>query len=64
VDAPALRCLIYRYGPFGLLFDVVTLAHWVDARSEYLLAGWRFIGVDPCDEDDLARYERMARIQQ
>jgi hypothetical protein len=62
-ERPSLRVLICTYVDGDWAWDVVSLQHWHTARQEYLERGWWFIGLDPCDEDDLARYERLTRVQ-
>jgi hypothetical protein len=58
---PVLRCLIYRYLESGREFKIVLLSDWCQARDEFLLGGWRFIGVDPADEHDLTVHEGVER---
>jgi hypothetical protein len=62
-DRPALRVLICTYVDGDWQWDVVSLQHWHTARQEYLIAGWWFIGVDPCDECDLARWQQLTRAR-
>jgi hypothetical protein len=62
-ERPDLRVLVCKYVEGVWAWDVVSLKHWHAARQEYLIAGWWFIGLDPCDECDLARFEQRARVQ-
>jgi hypothetical protein len=67
VDAetrPVLHCLVYRYTKAGREYQVIPFADWGAARDEYLLEGWRFIGVDPGDELLLVRHEQLERSRQ
>lgn len=57
-----LHCLIYRYRDRGgREFAIVRLSDWCLARQDYLLGGWRFIGVDPADERALQMFEGIER---
>ncbi len=60
-DRPVLRCLIYQFTGPSLTYNVIPLAEWVAKREMMMSLGWRFIGVDPCDEFELVKWEQGER---
>lgn len=59
---PVLHCLIYRYRERGgREFSIIRLSEWCLARQDWLLNGWRFLGVDPADEAALQVHEGIER---
>lgn len=60
-DRPVLRCLIYQFTGPRLTYQVIPLEKWEAERDVMRGLGWRFIGVDPCDEMALVLWEQGER---
>jgi hypothetical protein len=59
--APVLRCLLCRYVDGRMTWEIVSLQHWIAGREEFLAAGFWFVGLDPCDEQDVVRDAQVER---
>jgi len=56
---PNVRMLCYRCSAAGLQFMVAPLMEYEQQKAE----GWKFLGVDPEDEEDLTRWVQWRRAE-